>query len=145
MTSLAALRHDRFNAPWLIDGPTNGESLLTYVEQALVPTLQPGDISSWTIWIITRPRPYGAQFAQSAHSSLPAEILPELNPIEKFFAKLKHWLQKATEKNTPTPSSTPSLESCQTSHLTNAQTSSLTQTTADIIPSRSRVKTQSKH
>lgn len=44
MTFLAALRHDRLDAPWLIDGPINGERFRLYVEQVLVPTLKPGDI-----------------------------------------------------------------------------------------------------
>lgn len=44
MTFLAALRHDRIAAPCLIDGPINAESFRAYVEELLVPTLQPGDI-----------------------------------------------------------------------------------------------------
>lgn len=44
MTFLAALRHDRIDAPWFIEGPINGESFRTYVEKVLVPTLRPGDI-----------------------------------------------------------------------------------------------------
>ena len=44
MTFLAALRHDRVDAPWLIDGPINGERFRLYVEAVLVPTLKPGDI-----------------------------------------------------------------------------------------------------
>ncbi len=44
LTFLAALRHDRIDAPCVIDGPINGESFLAYVEQVLVPTLKPGDI-----------------------------------------------------------------------------------------------------
>ena len=44
MTFLAALRHDRHQAPCVIDGPINGDSFRAYVEQFLVPTLQPGDI-----------------------------------------------------------------------------------------------------
>src|SRR5207245_1253599 len=43
-TFLAALRHDRLDAPWLFDGPIDGESFRTYVEKVLVPTLRPGDI-----------------------------------------------------------------------------------------------------
>jgi hypothetical protein len=39
---LAALRHDRIDAPCVIDGPINVESFLAYVEQVLVPTLKPG-------------------------------------------------------------------------------------------------------
>jgi transposase len=44
MTFLAALRHDRITAPWLIEGPINGETFQLYVEKVLVPTLRPGDI-----------------------------------------------------------------------------------------------------
>lgn len=39
MTFVAALRHDRIDAPWLLDGAMNGESFRAYVEQVLVPTL----------------------------------------------------------------------------------------------------------
>ena len=44
MTFIAALRHDRIDAPWLLDAPINGELFLTYVVQVLAPTLNPGDI-----------------------------------------------------------------------------------------------------
>ena len=44
MTFLAALRHDRVEAPWLLDRPINGERFLVYIEQVLVPTLRPGDL-----------------------------------------------------------------------------------------------------
>jgi hypothetical protein len=44
MTFLAALRHDRVEAPWLLDGPFNGDSFRLYVEKVLVPTLAPGDV-----------------------------------------------------------------------------------------------------
>src|ERR1700746_1385502 len=44
LTFLAALRHDRIDAPCVIDGPINGQLFLAYVEQFLVPTLAPGDI-----------------------------------------------------------------------------------------------------
>lgn len=43
-TYLAGLRNDRIAAPCLFDGPINGERLLAYVEQVLIPTLRPGDI-----------------------------------------------------------------------------------------------------
>ncbi len=38
MTFLAALRGDRIEAPWVLDGPINGESFRTYVDQLLAPT-----------------------------------------------------------------------------------------------------------
>ncbi len=43
-TFLAALRHDQIDAPWLLDGPIDGASFRTYVEEVLLPTLPPGDI-----------------------------------------------------------------------------------------------------
>jgi transposase len=38
------LRHDRIDAPWLLEGPIDGETFRTYVERLLLPTLGPGDI-----------------------------------------------------------------------------------------------------
>ena len=40
MTFIAALRHDRIDAPFVLDGPVNGEAFRAYVEQLLVPTLR---------------------------------------------------------------------------------------------------------
>jgi len=36
LTFLAALRHDRIEAPWLLDGPINGERFRIYVEKVLI-------------------------------------------------------------------------------------------------------------
>jgi hypothetical protein len=44
MTFLAALRHDRIDAPWVVDGPINGALFRLSVEKVLIPTLKPGDI-----------------------------------------------------------------------------------------------------
>jgi transposase len=44
MTFVAALRHDRIEAPFVIDGPINGECFKTYVEKVLAPVLAPGDL-----------------------------------------------------------------------------------------------------
>ena len=44
MTFIAALRHDRIEAPWLLDGPVNAEKFRVYVEQVLTTTLTPGDL-----------------------------------------------------------------------------------------------------
>ena len=43
-TFIAALRHDRLDAPWVIDGAMNRELFELYVETQLVPTLQTGDV-----------------------------------------------------------------------------------------------------
>jgi hypothetical protein len=39
-TFVAAMRHDRIEAPWLLDGPMNGERFAVYVVQVLGPTLR---------------------------------------------------------------------------------------------------------
>jgi len=100
MTFLAALRHDRIEAPWLIDGPINGERFRLYVEQCLVPTLRPGDIvimdnlGSHKGKAVRR-----AIRAASARLFFLPKYSPDLNPIEQFFAKLKHWLRKAAQRS----------------------------------------------
>ncbi len=38
------MRHGRIDAPWLIDGPINGERFRLYGEKILILTLKPGDI-----------------------------------------------------------------------------------------------------
>ena len=43
-TFIAALRHDRLDAPWVIDGPINRDLFDLYIETQLAPTLQPGDV-----------------------------------------------------------------------------------------------------
>jgi len=100
MTFLAALRHDRIDAPWLIDGPINGEKFRLYVEEVLVPTLAPSDIvvmdnlGSHKGWAVRRAiRSTGAKLI-----FLP-KYSPDLNPIEQVFAKLKHLLRKALARD----------------------------------------------
>ena len=44
LTFIAALRQDRIDAPFVIDGPINGELFRLYVETVLSPTLSPGDV-----------------------------------------------------------------------------------------------------
>jgi putative transposase len=99
MTFLAALRLDRVEAPWLIDGPINGERFQIYVEKVLIPTLRPGDIvvmdnlGSHKAKVVRR-----AIRAAGARLFFLPKYSPDLNPIEQFFSKLKHWLRKAATR-----------------------------------------------
>src|SRR3954471_5112511 len=43
-TFVAGLRRDGLTAPMVLDGPMTGEAFLAYVEQVLIPTLDPNDI-----------------------------------------------------------------------------------------------------
>jgi transposase len=99
MTFLAALRHDRIDAPWVVDGPINGELFRLYVEKVLVPTLKPGDIV-----ILDNLGSHKGHAVRSAIRAVGARLFflppysPDLNPIEQVFAKLKHLLRKAAER-----------------------------------------------
>ena len=95
MTFLAALRYDRIEAPFVLDGPINGEAFLVYVEKVLVPVLRPGDIV-----IIDNLGSHKGKAARRAIRAAGAHLIflpaysPDLNPIEQVFAKLKHLMRK---------------------------------------------------
>jgi transposase len=103
MTFLAALRHDRVDAPWLIDGPINGERFLLYVETTLVPTLGPGDVV-----IMDNLGSHKSKAARRAIRNAGAHLIflpkysPDLNPIEQLFSKLKHSLRTACARTVET-------------------------------------------
>ena len=44
LTCIAGLRHDRVVAPVVFEGPINGEISTAWIEQYLVPTLEPKDV-----------------------------------------------------------------------------------------------------
>jgi transposase len=99
LTFLAALRHDRIDAPCVINGPINGQSFLAYVEQLLVPTLAPGDIV-----VLDNLGSHKGKAVRRAIRAAGAKLFflppysPDLNPIEQVFAKLKTLLRKADER-----------------------------------------------
>ena len=103
MTFLAALRHDRIDAPCVFDGPINGESFRLYVEQILVPSLKPGDIV-----IMDNLGSHKSDAVRQAIRAAGARLFflppysPDLNPIEQVFAKLKHLLRRASERTVET-------------------------------------------
>lgn len=99
LTFIAALRCDRIDAPWVIDGPINGELFTLYVKKVLVPTLAKGDIvildnlGSHKGHAVRR-----AVRAAGAHLFFLPPYSPDLNPIEQVFAKLKHLIRKAAPR-----------------------------------------------
>jgi len=98
-TFLAALRHDGMSAPCVFDGAINGARFLAYVEQALVPTLRPGDMV-----VLDNLSAHKVKGVRSAIEAVGAELLylppysPDLNPIEQAFAKLKALLRTAARR-----------------------------------------------
>ncbi|MBK1664488.1 IS630 family transposase [Rhodospirillum rubrum] len=98
-TFIAALRHDSIEAPWLINGPINGERFRVYVEDVLVPTLKPGDIV-----VMDNLGSHKSKAVRQAIRSAGAKLFflpkysPDFNPIEQFFSKLKHRLREAATR-----------------------------------------------
>ena len=100
MTFLAALRHDRIDAPFLLDGPINKVSFITYIEQVLAPTLRPGDVVVADNLGCHRSSDVRAALrVVGARLILLPKYSPDLNPIEQVFAKLKHLLRKAQARS----------------------------------------------
>jgi putative transposase len=99
MTFIAALRHDRIEAPWLLDRPINADCFLAYVENVLLPTLRHGDLV-----IVDNLQSHKRRGWRDALRQAGAKLLflpkysPDLNPIEQVFAKLKHLLRKAAAR-----------------------------------------------
>jgi transposase len=103
MAFLAALRHDRIDAPWLLDGAINGECFRAYVEKVLPPTLTPGDIV-----IMDNLGSHKSKAVRRAIRGCGAKPFflpkysPDLNPTEMVFAKLKHLPRKAAARDPDT-------------------------------------------
>ena len=87
-TFIAALRHDRIEAPWVLNGPINGECFKTYVEKVLAPTLMAGDLV-----VIDNLGSHKGKAIRRAIRSVGAKLFflpkysPDLNPIEQVFGK----------------------------------------------------------
>jgi transposase len=98
-TFIAALRHDGLSAPWLVDGPMDGDLFLTYVRQVLGPQLRPGDLVICDN--LASHKVKGVEEAVTARGAqlqyLPA-YSPDLNPIEMAFAKLKALVRQAAAR-----------------------------------------------
>ena len=88
---IAALR---ISAPWVIDGPVNGELFTLYVEQVLAPTLAKGELV-----ILDNLGSHKGKAARGAHLLILPPYSPDLNPIEQVFAKLKHLMRAAQPRD----------------------------------------------
>ena len=98
-TGTAGLSTRGMIAPWLLDGPMDGEAFQLYVEIVLVPELRPGDIV-----VMDNLRPHKAPGFRKAIEAAGAELLflppysPDFNPIELAFSKLKAHLRRAAAR-----------------------------------------------
>ena len=127
MTFLAALRHDRIDAPWFIEGPIDGVSFRTYVEKVLLPVLRPGDIV-----VLDNLGSHRSKAVRQLIRSVGAKLFflpkysPDLNPIEQVFAKFKHLLRRPPREPS-IRSAPPSLMPSTNSRRKNAPTTSKAQ------------------
>ena len=86
-------------APLVIDGPINGDLFRAWVEQMLVPVLQPGDVV-----VLDNLRSHKVAGIEEAIRAAGAQLLylppysPDYNPIEQVFSKLKTLLRKAAAR-----------------------------------------------
>ena len=95
-TFLAALRVTGLTAPAVFDGPIDGASFLAYIEQVLVPTLDPGHIVIMDNLSCHKSAAVRTAIERSgAYLWFLPKYSPDLNPIELVFAKLKAILRKA--------------------------------------------------
>jgi transposase len=100
LTFVAALRHDRITAPWIIDGPVNGGIFKIYIRDVLCPTLGPGDIV-----VMDNLGSHKSPAIRQAIEAIGATLLylppysPDLNPIEPGFSKIKSGLRKAARRS----------------------------------------------
>lgn len=98
-TFVAGLRRTGLTAPMVLDGPMTGCAFLAYVQQALAPTLEPGDIV-----VMDNLPAHKTQDVRAAIAATGAQLFllppysPDLNPIEMVFAKLKALLRKDPER-----------------------------------------------
>ena len=99
LTFVGALRCDRLTAPCVFDGPINGQCFRAYVEQQLVPILEPGDIV-----VMDNLGSHKAAAIRKMIRAADARLWylppysPDLNPIEQSFAKIKHWMRQAQKR-----------------------------------------------
>ena len=103
-TFMAALRQDRIDAPWVLDGPADGDAFRAYVETQLVPTPDRGDIV-----VMDTPGSQKTDAVRAAIRGAGAHLLflppcsPDPDPIEQAFAKLKHFLRKDQPRSRDDP------------------------------------------
>ena len=93
-TLIAGIRLEGPCAPWLFEGPMNGEMFLAWVEQGLAPTLRAGDLV-----ILDNLATHKIRGVREALQSRGARLLylppysPDFNPIEPMWSKIKQILR----------------------------------------------------
>jgi transposase len=94
-TVLAALTPEGLQAPMLIEGATNTEVFLTYLDKVLCPTLQPGRTVVMDNLNVHRAAAVRQRIeARQCQLVFLPGYSPDFNPIEEAFSKLKSYLRR---------------------------------------------------
>lgn len=95
MTFVAGLRLTGMTAPWVLDGPMDGDAFRVYIRDVLAPTLRRGDIV-----VLDNLPAHKVAGLREAITARRAQIFylppysPDMNPIEMAFSKLKALLRQ---------------------------------------------------
>jgi transposase len=93
-TLIAALGISGMRCSTVVDGTVNGDAFEAFVEQVLVPELQPGDVVVMdNLSSHKRARTRERIEAVGARLAFLPPYSPDLNPIELIFAKVKQLLR----------------------------------------------------
>ena len=98
-TFIAALRHDRLDAPWILKGDMDREMFDLYIETQLAPTLHKGDVVILdNLPAHKSPKSQALLKGQGNWFLFLPRYSPDLNPIEMALAKLKALIRKAAAR-----------------------------------------------
>lgn len=96
---IAGIRRAAPSAPWVFEGPMDGEMFLAWVRIGLVPTLRKGEtviVDNLSIHKVQGVRE--AIEAAGAHLEYLPPYSPDFNPIENLWSKVKHRLRSAAPR-----------------------------------------------
>jgi transposase len=94
-TMIAVVGRNGPQAPFIFDGPIDGEVFRTYVTEVLAPSLKKGDVL-----VMDNLSTHKDRLARGAILATGAQILdlppysPDFNPIEAMWSKIKAFLRK---------------------------------------------------
>jgi transposase len=93
-TLISSIRLDGSTSMMVLDGASDGEAFLTYIQKVLIPDLHPGDIV-----VMDNLATHKVAGVQEALKAADVEVWylppysPDLNPIEKMWSKIKTHLR----------------------------------------------------
>ena len=99
-TMIAAVGRNGAQAPWVIDGPMDGDAFAAWATEVLAPSLSPSDIV-----VMDNLSVHKNAAAREAIETAGAVIWflppysPDLNPIEKMWSKVKAFLRKTKARD----------------------------------------------